>query len=172
MKDYLNIGLIQPVQDSDIACSKAGGGYNLFVNPLIQEKVWQQILHGLREFSHNETHLPIILIPELHLPHHYLDILKKLACSLGAIIIAGLDFENHFLHHNLIRNRAALIIPFNWPKNITSRKALVLKPGKTFFSYEERKMFSSLSVREFSDFNVYLFKSENFGNFGFIICSD
>ncbi len=187
MRNYLKIGMIQPVIDPDLCWNedpvfiateeKAGKGtpYKLNIDKLSAERVWQEIKQGLRTMIKSDDCPDIILIPELHLPQSKVTELKQLSKRHNVMIIAGIDFMRNPIHPNKIRNRGIVIVPNNWSTPNLSTRYTALYFGKTYFTYMERAMFSNIEgtrCDEDREQNMYIFKSAEFGNFGIMICSD
>lgn len=186
MKEFLKIGLIQPVIDPDlfwdesaefIAEQKKQGKptpYKLNINPLLAEKVWYEIKDGISSLIRIDNRPDIILIPELHLPVSRVADLSRISKRTGVLIIAGLDFERNQYDPKKIRNRGVMLIPRSLGSD-RSNRITTHYFGKTYFTYMERSMFTNVEgveCREDREQNMYIFKTKEFGNFGIMICSD
>lgn len=187
MRNYLKIGMIQPVIDPDLCWNEdpafvateklAGKGtpYKLNIDKLTAERVWQEITEGLRTMIKSDNCPEIILIPELHLPPSKVSELKKISKRHNVMIIAGIDFIRNPVHPTKIRNRGIIIVPNNWGMANLSTRYTALYFGKTYFTYMERAMFGNIEgtkCYEDPEQNMYVFQSTEFGNFGIMICSD
>lgn len=174
MKDFLNIGLIQPVIDPNLCWNKSKP-YSLNIDPISADRVWQEIKTGLRLLLSEKKKPDVILIPELHLPISKIDTLKKISRAAGVMIISGVDFQRNPNAPNKIRNRGIISIPNNWGTAEICTGIKTLEFGKTYFTYMERSMFLNLNgvkCDEDPEKNMYIFTSKEFGNFGIMICSD
>ena len=187
MIDFLKIGLIQPVINPDICWNESDSfiisekartpfiPYKLNIDALSAERVWQEISDGLRLLIKSNNCPQIILIPELHLPISKVNELKIISKKHNVMIIAGVDFQRNPSDASKIRNRGIITIPNNWGKDSISTRITSLHYGKTYFTYMERSMFKNIEGSECyedTEQNMYIFKSEKFGNFGIMICSD
>ena len=88
MKDYLKIGLIQPVIDCDL-CWNFEKPYKLNIDLISSERVWQEILDGIRSFIKSDNKPDIILIPELHLPVHRKSEIKEFSKKHNIMFARG-----------------------------------------------------------------------------------
>lgn len=187
MEDYLKVGLIQPVINPNLCWNsddkfiksetKAGREipYNLNIHPLMAERVWQEIVEGMRMLLKSDNLPDIILIPELHLPVSKISNLKAFSKKYNVIIIAGIDFQRNPLSRDKIRNRGIITIPNNFGMSKFSTAVTSLHFGKTYFTYMEKSMFKNINgdiCCEDPEQNMYIFKTKHYGNFGIMICSD
>lgn len=168
LQDYLKIGLIQTVIDGDLAW----GPPDLRMHPSIEDGVWCEIKKGFRSLNNCGEPPQLIILPELSIPHGYHNDLIKLARSTGAVVIAGMDFET--VGPDKVMNRAIIVVPQNWPEPRWSRNAKVFFFGKTFFSEEEKKLFTKYNPQytPLPDPTTYIIEAGPFGNIGVAICSD
>lgn len=175
MKDFLKIGIIQPVLDEN----HSWGSLPKFehnILPLIADRVWEEISEGLKLIIKQDNPPQIILIPELHIPTSKVQKIKDISKKHNIMIIAGIDFIIHPTIPNKIRNRGIITLPNLWGTQARSSTRLTsLYFGKTHFSYMERSMFKKLKLGTFTEDperNMYLFQTAEYGNFGLMICSD
>lgn len=185
LASYLKIGLIQPVLDSD----KSWGGptkdddslaFNINVEPIIAERVWDEIRAGIAAMLEEPVKPDIILIPELHLPTSKLTEIRTICRTRGILFIAGLDFQRNPSRPEYIRNRGVIAIPNSFGNDEKPGTQQSLYFGKTYFTYMERHMFShglfnkgiKESCKEDPEQRMFIFRSSMFGNFGIMICSD
>lgn len=174
MKEFLKIGLIQPVIDSQNAWGNKPP-YQLNISPIIAERVWEEITTGLAMMLKQNSSPDIILIPELHLPLGRIAELKEISKKYGVLIIAGVDFQQHPQHPQKIRNRGIITIPNHWREESKTNRLTTLHFGKSYFTYMERQMFHNINgsfCSEDPEQNMYILQSKEFGNFGLVICSD
>jgi len=188
MQNYLRIGLIQPVINPDISWNSKKkfrrfdtdgktilSTYNLNIDPFTAERVWKEILEGLKLMLKMDEKPHLILIPELHLPISKIGLIRKFSKKHSVVIIAGVDFQRNPKDSNKIRNRGIISIPNKWGAKDFSTRETTLHFGKTFFTYMEKCMFKNIEgveCHEDQEQNMYVFKSNLFGNFGVMICSD
>jgi len=177
MNDFLRIGLIQPVIDPDTYWNHDSipSSHYLNIHPIFAERVWQEIQQGLKLFLADENRPDMILIPELHLPIARINELKRISKHHSIIIIAGVDFQTNPSDPRKIRNRGVLIFPNSFERNKPSTRVTTLHFGKTYFTYMEKNMFRDIdgqSYTEDREQNMYIFQTQQFGDFGIMICSD
>jgi predicted amidohydrolase len=182
-KDVFNVGIVQPVIDPDISWNmpldrtmkgKGVPSFRINIDPILAEKVWNEVIEGIASLIRIDRKPDLILIPELHVPPGRLSELKRISKRHGIMIIAGLDFERNPADRLKIRNRGAFIIPGNLSGEYTNRQT-TLHFGKTYFTYMERSMFKNIEGEvcfEDQEQNMYIFQTTSFGNFGVMICSD
>ena len=166
LDDYLKVGFIQTVIDEKLAWESYPPSLNM--KPIVEMKVWQEIKNGFCSLSPEQPN--IIVLPELTLPHGYEKQLKGLSKAIGAIVIAGLDFEQ--FGSRGVKNKAIVVIPENWPEPKKSKRVSSVYFGKTFFSDAEKDFFKKFKYKPFPDTSTYIFYAGKFGNIGVAICSD
>ncbi|WP_231461729.1 hypothetical protein [Pedobacter sp. Leaf132] len=176
MKNLVNVGIIQPVINPDNAWGLTSE-YDLNINLLSAERVWDEILIGLIEMLKVDGRPDIILIPELHIPVSKIAQIKKFSKKYNVIIIGGVDFQVNPTNKKKIRNRGIICIPDAAGFLSSALRISAMQFGKTYFTYMERNMFSKgivgLGACEADpEQNMYIFESEQLGNFGVMICSD
>jgi predicted amidohydrolase len=176
MKAFVNVGIIQPVIDPGSAWGLTSE-YDLNINLLSAERVWNEILIGLIEMLKVDGKPDIILIPELHIPISKISQIKKFSKKYNVIIIGGIDFQSNPIIRTKIRNRGIICIPDSAGFLSKALRVSSMQFGKTYFTYMERSMFSKGIVgigpcEADPEQNMYVFESEQLGNFGVMICSD
>jgi len=128
LSNFLKIGLIQPVLDSERSWGGPtkeiiGTPYQLNVSPIIAERVWDEIKAGIMSMLAEPVKPDIILIPELHLPVSKLTDIRRICRTNGILFIAGIDFQRHPSRFEFIRNRGVIAIPNNFGNdNLPSRQ--------------------------------------------------
>lgn len=176
MKEFLTLGMIQPVINPDISWNRTPP-FSLNINPIIAERVWEEIKTGLIEMLRVDGKPHIILIPELHLPVARINTIKSLSKRHNVIIISGIDFQQNPIDKTRIRNRGIICFPDQVDTGSPSIKLTSMQFGKTYFTYMERSMFKKeiANIGKCSsdpEQNMYIFQSQDLGNFGIMICSD
>ena len=162
---YLKIAVIQTVLNPDYAWR-----HSININHTAEEKIYQEIKKGFSILNDHMMKPNIVLLPELSVPHGYLNNLMSLCRSIGAVVIAGLDFDVVDMR---VCNRAVILIPNTWP-DVARRSTVVRKAyfGKTYFSSEERDLFRKFNRTPNPDPTTYILDAGPFGNIGVAICSD
>ena len=175
LEEFLTVGIIQTNVDYEMAWENPELSLNM--NRNAQEKAWFDIKKGFCNLN-NVYHRPqIIVLPELTVPHGYVEDLKILSKAVGAVVIAGVDFEEQT--ERKVRNKAVITIPENWPDINTSdikksKRASSVFFGKTFFSNDEEEFFRHFKppFEKFPDPVSYILDAGKFGEIGVAICSD
>jgi predicted amidohydrolase len=173
MKDkaeYLRIGLIQTSLDQDLAWDSTPTA-PVTMSLLEELRIWNEIKKGFSYLkSESENNRPhIIILPELTIPLSREIELQKIASKMGAVIIAGLDFQEHNGH---VENKAVVIIPKSWPKIPSYGGVNKLYFGKTFFAYDEKKYFRDKNKIGKPWPVMHILDAGSFGRIGVAICSD
>lgn len=169
MEQYLKVGIVQCIINSKLLWNNS-----CQMDLYEANAVWKQVLSAFASFQEmSETNRPdIIILPELAVSSLFESRLKKYAQSVGAIVIAGLDFN--LLGNNKIENRALFYIPRDWPKskNVGTVKSQSFYFGKRFPSQEEKNCFT-LWGKTFSPCNTfYIVDLAEYGKMGISICAD
>lgn len=169
MEKYLKVGIVQCIVNSKLLWNNSCQ-MDLFEANV----VWKQVLSAFASFQEmSGTNRPdIIILPELAVSSLYESRLKKYALSVGAIVIAGLDFN--MLGDNKIENRALFYIPRDWPKskNVGTVRTQSFYFGKRYASQEEKEGFKRWGVN-FSPCNeFYIVDLAEYGKLGVAICAD
>ncbi len=138
---------------------------------LYAERAWQEVKKGFRNLLDDGRHPDIIVLPELTIPCGYTRSLQNLCKALGAVVVAGLDFE--LVQNRGVRNRAVVLVPQGWPDTQVKPKTCRRVPfGKCFFSQDELDYFGSKGYTPLPDPAMYIFNAGRFGQIGVAICSD
>jgi len=180
MVEYMKIGLIQPVINPDVSWNYRDDNSgipicSLNIDPLLAEKVWDEIKEGLRLMLYSDDKPDVILIPELHLPIFRIEEIKRISKKYNVLIISGIDFQRSKTDLTKIRNRGIITIPSSFGQKTISPRLTSLYFGKTYFTYMEKSMFKNIEgieCCEDQEQNMYIFQSSQFGSFGIMICSD
>jgi predicted amidohydrolase len=163
---HVHVGLIQTNLD---ASSAWRNGPPMIVDE--QEATWEDIRWAFRSFAASDPKPEIVLLPELALPRGRIASLRKIAASLGTIVIAGLDYR---IDHTrkIVWNEAMVMIPGSPRIAPGSRVPASVVVGKTFPATEERKKLQSVGWTFCGDPKLWLFRADDIGDFGVSICYD
>jgi len=162
----LKVGLIQTTLDAGVAWGKGPR-----MSETEQVRSWMEIKRAFRSLANSSMQPNIILIPELALPRGYLPDLKRLSCSMGSVVISGLDYGRNYASKK-VRNELVVIIPQNWPQLRPSRSASVFHVGKTYPAPKELNAIKNSGWDFESDAKFYVFDAGIYGHFGVCICYD
>jgi hypothetical protein len=166
-EDQLRVGVIQTTVDKVSAWS---GG--LSMSKVEEERAIAEIQQHLAALNIEDISPQIILLPEVAVPLGFIPRLRRMAATMNAIIIAGLDFEEvPSSAPPAVRNRAAVIIPNRWGSARSSRST-VRYVGKTYPSFEEEGMLRNKGFAFHSTPEIWVFDAGRYGRFGVVICFD
>jgi len=176
--DFLRIGLILTSLDQSLAWdSSSNTNSNLSSNVPItmshreELRIWNEIKKGFSylkaEPENNRPH--IVILPELTIPLSREIELQRIASKIGAVIIAGLDFN---YYNGQIENKAVVIVPKSWPQTPSYGSVNKFYFGKTFFSYEEKDYFKNKGKAGKPWSAMYILDAGDYGKIGVAICSD
>lgn len=168
-EEHLRVGVIQTTVDN-IAAWMAEPGLNMA--KIEEERAVAEIQQHLAALNIETPAPKIILLPEVSVPLGYVDRLRRMAATMNAIIIAGLDFEEVASSTpRAVRNRAAVIIPNRWDSPRSST-ATVRYVGKTYPSFEENELLRTKGYTFHSAPEIWIFDAGRYGRFGVAICFD
>jgi predicted amidohydrolase len=172
---YLRVGFIQTRLDGNIAWVKPTP--SLQMHPIAELKIWREVKKGFINLKNHQTRPDIIVLPELTIPRGHRNDLRTLSKEIGAVVIAGLDFDR--ISSNRVQNKALVVVPSQWPGDARSKRATSFSFGKTHPSEEELAHFKEVanfeklsSINFIPDPRMYVFEAGKFGNIGVAICSD
>lgn len=168
-ENTLRLGLIQTTVNDNFAWPIERGEVTMQKSEQI--KVWREIKKGFINLKNHSSQPHIIILPELSIPIGFIDDVKRISKKMGAVIIGGLDFikgENE----NSAMNKAIIVIPQNWPARGFSKRVNTVHFGKTFFSSDEKKLFTACNLIPRPDPAMYILDAGEFGRIGVAICSD
>jgi len=172
---YLKVGFIQTRLDGVMAWEKPT--LSLKMHPIAELKIWREVKKGFINLKNHQTRPDIIVLPELTIPHGHLNDLRILSKEIGAVVIAGLDFQQIGIAG--VQNKAVVIVPSQWPTDARSKRVGSYSFGKTHPSEAELTHFKKVanskglsSINFIPDPQMYVFDAGKFGNLGLAICSD
>ena len=170
MEKSLSIGIIQVVVNADMAWNNSAQ-----MDLYEANAIWRQIQAAFASFQEmSDTKRPdIIVLPELSVATYFESRLKSLAKRIGAIVVAGLDFQQ--ICDDKIANRGIFYIPNYWPKgrNVKRVTSKSFYFGKHFMSRDEHKIISEEWKKIFKPCNdFYIVDLAEYGKLGVSICAD
>jgi predicted amidohydrolase len=170
MEEYLRIGLIQTSLDQDLAWD-IDRTMPATMSQSEESRVWNEIRKGFYSLkSESENNRPhIVILPELTIPVSKEAELQKIASRMGAVIISGLDFQEH---GTMIENKAVVFIPKSWPSTSSYGGVSKFYFGKTFFASDEKEYFNAKGKMGKPWPAMHILEAGAFGRIGIAICSD
>jgi predicted amidohydrolase len=171
MEEYLRIGLIQTSLDSYLAWDNNPSA-PVAMSSTEELRIWNEIKKGFYSLkSEPENGRPhIVILPELTIPLSRETELQKIASKIGAVVIAGLDFQEQ--ENNTVENKAVVLIPRSWPNSANYGGVNKLYFGKTFFAYDEKEYFRVKGKTGKPCPAMYILDAGGYGRIGVAICSD
>jgi predicted amidohydrolase len=168
-EEHLRVGVIQTTVDNVAAWVAEPG---LGMAKVEEERAVAEIQQHLAALNIETPTPKIILLPEVSVPLGYVNRLRRMAATMNAIIVAGLDFEEVASSTPpAVRNRAAVIIPNRWDSPRSST-ATVRYVGKTYASFEEHELLQRKGYTFHSAPEIWIFDAGRYGRFGVAICFD
>jgi predicted amidohydrolase len=166
--DRLRIGLMQTSLDHGAAWV---GGPKM--SRAEEDRAISEITKFISGFKQENPSPEIILLPELAVPRGFIPTLRRMAKSLSAVIIAGLDYrEVASASTPEVANEAIIIVPDRWMNRKISAKTTVRYIGKTYPSKQEEKQLLVGGVGFQGDRSIWIFDGGEIGRFGVAICYD
>ena len=138
-----------------------------------ENRARMEIRRHLSSFQGWEHSPDIILLPELSVPIGFKDQLKRIAESMEALFIAGLDYKIvTSTHLPTVSNEAVVIVPRKLRGIQIAQRTELRYVGKTYTSPAEKTKLEKINVKFLSQPTVWLFNSEMLGDFAVAVCYD
>ena len=139
-----------------------------------ERRAVREIRHYLASIGSMNQSADVILFPELSVPIGFVRHLERSAEKLQTILVAGLDYRIDERDRSpRVSNEAVIVIPRKLRGKPIGRTNIVLKIGKSYASRGELRRLNKVGGVEFSpDPTIWLFESEDIGNFGVAVCYD
>jgi len=166
LKEKLHVGLIQTNIDAQIAWRT---GPRMAV--LEQNRAWEEIRWAFRSFAAAAPKPDLILLPELSVPLGRVRALRRMAATLGSIVVAGTDYRLNGEEGQAF-NDAIVIIPSRGQGHQRKRDQNSVTVGKTYPAPSEKTALEKLGWTFQNNPTLWLFCSDTLGNFGVAICYD
>ena len=148
IKDTLKIGFIQVNFNSDLTWGPESD-ITLHMKPDVEDFVWQEIQKGFHKMVNHHMKPDIIILPELTVPHSYVQKLRKLASEINAVTFAGIDwFVDSYRRE--VKNKAIMIVPNHWNTSLKSYSSNITYLGKNNPSNGEK-----MTIFHFDKTNPY-----------------
>ena len=166
LSDYLHVGVVQTNLDALSAWRSSPR-----MEAIEQDKAWEEIRWAFRSFSAADPKPDLILLPELSVPRGRIESLKKMAASLGSIVIAGIDYRLDW-HQMQAFNEALVMIPSRWRAGGNRGYQPPVVVGKTYPAPLEKSKLTKIGWSFRGHPTQWLFRADNIGSFGVAICYD
>ena len=115
-----------------------------------------------------------ILIPELSVPRGFASALRKLACGISAVVIAGLDYK--FVQSGnepkRVRNEALIIVPKEWQSKRFRKGTNEYSVSKMYAAPRELCLLMQHSIAFEGSTVFWMIEAGKFGRIGICICYD
>ena len=135
-------------------------------NANIEWRVWEELRLALRGLQDESSSSKIILIPELSVPESRVHDLKQMASSLKAVLMCGVDYKRDFkTKPKHVKNRACVIVPYDWPACARVGSPKEVYVGKTYPSLAEEALLAAKdgTSREMEQ-SIYLLRAHMDGS--------
>ena len=166
LKESLYVGLVQTNLDAGSAWRDQPR-----MEIVEQEKAWEEIRWAFRSFSAATPKPDLILLPELSVPQGRIGSLRRMASSLGSIVVAGIDYRLDW-QQKLVFNEALVIIPGAWRDDSRRRYQSPITVGKTYPAPREKEKLAKAGWTFQGHPTLWLFRADDIGSFGVSICYD
>ncbi|TWI24114.1 carbon-nitrogen hydrolase family protein [Mesorhizobium tianshanense] len=179
MNSALFIGVVQTSLDHEAAWVDDGKGdwqQCVRISELEERRAKKEIRHYLASLRGLDRRPDIVLLPELAVPIGFEHKLKRAAEKLEAIIIAGLDYRiEDAAPIPTVSNEAVVIVPRRLAGKQISRRTEIRRVGKTYPAPGENKKLQNISANAVAFLErttVWIFESNDLGNFAVAVCYD
>lgn len=165
-RPLLQVGFIQTTTDARAAwrggprMSRAEG-----------DQAWHQIREGFRILTQSGPSPAFIVIPELALPVHRLESLKRLSIRSGVAAVCGVDYLVN-PDDRQVRNRAVVTVPRHWPNPRQAGRCSTFWFGKSFMAPPEQSGIHKSGNTFVPDPAVWIIDAGGYGRIGVCICYD
>ncbi|WP_300667128.1 hypothetical protein [Desulfoluna sp.] len=165
-RPLLRVGFIQTTTDARAAwketprMSRAEG-----------DRAWHQIREGFRILTQAGPIPSFIVMPELALPVHRLESLKRLSIRSGVAVVTGVDYLVN-PETKRVRNRAVVTVPRHWLNPRESGRCSTFWFGKSFMAPPEESGIVRSGNTFVPDPAVWIIDAGGYGRIGVCICYD
>jgi predicted amidohydrolase len=166
LNESLYVGLIQTNVDAASAWRTEPR-----METVEQSKAWEEIRWAFRSFSAADPKPDLIVLPELSVPRGRIGSLRKMAASLGSIVVAGTDYRLDWKQKQAF-NEALVIIPGRRSDSFRRRNNNSITVGKTYPAPKEKSDLAKLGWSFQGHPMLWLFRADDIGSFGVAICYD
>ncbi len=166
LNESVQVGLIQTNLDAD--CAWQNGPR---MERTEEDRAWEEIRWAFRSFSAVTPKPDVILLPELSVPRGRVGSLRRMAASVGAITIAGVDYRLDSKQKQAF-NEAIVIIPGGRSGTHGRRRQSPVIVGKTYAAPAEKNGLAGSGWNFQGHPTLWLFRADDIGNFGVSICYD
>ncbi|VVS93124.1 carbon-nitrogen hydrolase superfamily [Desulfoluna spongiiphila] len=162
----LRVGFIQTTTDARAAwrngprMSRAEG-----------DRAWHQIREGFRILTQAGPTPSFIIMPELALPVHRLESLKRLSVRSGVAAVTGVDYLVD-PGAGQVRNRAVVTVPRHWLSPRQAGRCSTFWFGKSFMAPPEASGIEKSGNAFVPDPAVWIIDAGAYGRIGVCICYD
>nr|WP_319484747.1 hypothetical protein [uncultured Cohaesibacter sp.] len=171
--DILRVGIVQTSLDYNNAWDQSAAWPGSVQISLLEEiRAKKEIRHHLASLRGFEHPADIVLLPELSVPVGYENKLIKAAEKLESIVIAGLDYKVESSDPRKVSNEAIVIVPSKINGKRIAASTSVRRVGKTYAAPQEAAALEKGAIEFVPNPTVWLFKSDDFGDFGVAVCYD
>jgi predicted amidohydrolase len=170
LSQSLRVAIIQTTLDGDCAWEETNPP-SLQISACEEARAIADIGRGFADLYQNQLAPDVVILPELSVPRGYINELKTLAESLGALVVAGLDYSPPD-RQNRVMNQGVLIVPEYWRNRRSTFGTTVRTFGKTYPADKEREGIEKLKFHFKGIPTVWVIDGHELGKIGVCICYD
>ena len=174
--ETLRVGVIQTSLDYKAAWVQSTPGNwksTVQMSMLEENRARMEIRRHLSSFQGREHSPDIVLLPELSVPIGFKGQLKRVAESMEALFIAGLDYKIETSTKGpTVSNEAVVIVPRKLRGTKIAQRTELRYVGKTYPSPAEKEKLQKINVKFSPKPTVWLFNSKMLGDFAVAVCYD
>ncbi len=169
LRETIRVAVIQTTLDNACAWNDPT---RLKISIAEENRAISEIGRGFTDLHQNQLAPDIVLLPELAVPRGYVDELARLANSLGALVIAGVDYSPP-TRLKSVMNEGVVIVPRYWGGRRSAFGTTVRYFAKTYPAEREREAIENQYNLRFKGVpTVWVLNSNQLGRIGVCICYD
>lgn len=177
MNKNFKVSIVQTSLDAESAWLDSSTNWKdaVRISEIEERRAKKEIRQFLSGFKSDPNKPSIILLPELSVPIGLERYLRRCAERFEVIIIAGLDYVTISESPPTVSNEAIIIVPRKLNGRKIGRKTSTRRIGKTYPADAEEKKINQISAQSVNfkgNSTIWLFESEDLGNFAVAVCYD
>jgi predicted amidohydrolase len=170
LSETLRVAIIQTTLDAECAWTDTVPP-SIQISACEEARAIAEIGRGFADLYQNQLAPDVVILPELSVPRGFMNELAKLAESLGALVVAGVDYRPPD-RANKVMNQGILIVPEYWRNRRSTFGTTTRAFGKTYPADKERENIEKLKFRFKGVPTVWLVDGHELGKIGVCICYD
>jgi predicted amidohydrolase len=170
LSETLRIAIIQTTLDADCAWTETVPP-SLQISASEEARAIAEIGRGFTDLYQNQLAPDVVILPELSVPRGFISGLANLAESLGALVVAGVDYSPPD-RAKKVMNQGILIVPEYWRNRRSTFGTTIRAFGKTYPADKERAGIEELKFSFKGVPTVWVVDGHELGKIGVCICYD